>query len=253
MNIKNIDYNAMEEGFIDTDYGEIYFKHNLGTKQKIIMLHGLGGSTRAFAKFVDILPNDLDIYLIDLLGHGKSAKPKINYSVKAQTNILNNFINIKNYKDFYLFGHSYGGMVALKYILSFGIENLKGIILEDCAGLKESGNISEAYKQNMLKKALEFNNEEYVIESIINQDDDVSENDLKLLSKLDIQCLILWGENDMIVNKKYGEILNRTIKNSEFKIIENADHEPHYTNREKTKVILLEFINKVFLNINNKK
>ncbi len=235
-----INYSEMEDGFISTTYGKIYFKHNPGTKQRLMLLHGLGGTTKAYAKFIENLPYDLDIYVIDLLGHGKSDKPKIDYTIEVQAAALNEFIKSINYGEFYLFGHSYGGLISIKYIIEFGSDRIAGVILEDSAGLRESENITEAYKQNMIKKALEFNNDRYVMESIMQQDNEVKDTDLK---KIDgVKCLIIWGEKDNIINKSYGQKLNNIIKSSELQIIDNADHEPHYTNIEGTKHVLLDFI-----------
>ncbi len=235
-----IDYNSMGEGFISTTYGKLYFKHNPGTKQRLMLLHGLGGTTKAYAKFIENLPVDLDIYIIDLLGHGKSDKPKIDYTIEVQAAALNEFIKNIGYSKFYLFGHSYGGLISMKYIIEFGSDRLTGLILEDSAGLRESENTTETYKQNMIKKALEFNNDRYVIENIMLQNNEIDDGDLKKISK--VKCLIIWGENDDIINKTYGQRLNSAIENSELRIINNANHEPHYTNIEDTKHVLLDFI-----------
>lgn len=237
-----IDYNSMKEGFIDTAYGRIYFRHNPGTKQKLILLHGLGGTTRAYAKFAAELPADLDVYILDLLGHGKSDKPKIEYTAYAQAEALNEFIKGIDYRGFYLFGHSYGGLISMRYAIDFGSECLAGLVLEDSAGLKEPENTTESYKENMVKKALEFNNDRYVIESIMRQSNELDDADLKKIGNKEIRCLIIWGENDDVISKSYGQKLNSILKNSELKVISNANHEPHYTNAEKTKQALLGFI-----------
>ena len=244
-NINQINYDKMEEGFIKTDFGNMYFKHNESKDQhiKIIMIHGLGGTTKSFAKLIDNLPNDIDIYLIDLLGHGNSDKPKIKYSIDIQVTALSQFIEKTKYSNFYLLGHSYGGFVALKYLLNFGTEKIKALILEDSAGLKEVNEEAKNYKKNMLKKALEFNNEKYVIESIMNQNNELDDSDLQKLDLINIKCLILWGENDKIIDKSYGQALNKYIKGSDLEIIKNAEHVSHYSNAAEVKNLLLKFIN----------
>jgi Predicted hydrolases or acyltransferases (alpha/beta hydrolase superfamily) len=98
-------------------------------------------------------------------------------------------------------------------------------------------------KKHSLKKALEFNNEKYVIESIMNQNNELDDSDLQKLDLINIKCLILWGENDKIIDKSYGQALNKYIKGSDLEIIKNAEHVSHYSNAAEVKNLLLKFIN----------
>lgn len=243
--MKTIEYNKMEEGFIKTKYGNIYFKHNKGTSKKIIMLHGLGGTTESFAKLVNSIQNNIDIYLIDLLGHGNSNKPKIDYSINVQINILNKFIKKIKYTNFYLLGHSYGGFIALKYLLEFGTKELKGLILEDSVGLKEYFDLMQLEKNfinNNLDYALKFKtNKRFVIKSILQN---LKDSGLVNLSYLNKPTLILWGEEDNIIKLEFAKKFKSEIKESSIKIIKKAKHNPHHSHAEQVTSILLDFMNR---------
>ncbi len=243
--MKNIIYNKMKEGFIKTEYGNIYFKHNKGKNKKIIMLHGLGKSTKSFAKLVNNMQNNIDIYLIDLLGHGNSNKPKINYSADIQINILNKFIEKIKYNDFYLLGHSYGGFIALKYLAKFGTKQIKGLILEDSVGLKEYFDLIQLEKNFIEKQvnyALKFkSNKKFVIKSVLQN---LKDSGLINLSYINKPTLILWGKEDDVIKLNFAKKFKSKIKESSIKIITKAQHNPHYSHAEQVSSILLDFISK---------
>ena len=185
------------------------------------MLHGLGKSTESFAKLVNNMQNNVDIYLIDLLGHGNSDKPKINYSIEVQINILNKFIKKIKYNDFYLLGHSYGGFIALKYLAKFGTKQIKGLILEDSAGLKEYFDLIQLEKNfigKQLDYALKFKaNRKFVIKSILQN---LKDSDLIDLSYLNKPTLILWGKEDDVIKLDFAKKFKSKIKKSSIKIIQ---------------------------------
>ena len=244
-NINQINYDKMEEGFIKTDFGNMYFKHNESKDQhiKIIMIHGLGGTTKSFAKLIDNLPNDIDIYLIDLLGHGNSDKPKIKYSIDIQVTALSQFIEKTKYSNFYLLGHSYGGFVALKYLLNFGTEKIKALILEDSAGLKEYYDLvtkDKKFINNRLNDPFHSkSSSKFIMRNILSN---LKNEGLTDLSYVDKPVLIIWGKKDAVIKPYFANKFKSKLKNSKLKIIENAEHIPHYSHFNQVSTILLKFI-----------
>ena len=110
--MKYLNCDDFEDGFSYTSPGALHFKRHPGTKEKIIFIHSLGGKTRDWKRLMDFLPDDLDVYLIDLLGHGESDAPEMDYTIHAQFQAFREFIALQNNGDSYIFGHSYGGWVA---------------------------------------------------------------------------------------------------------------------------------------------
>lgn len=244
----NMDYEKdFEDGFEYTSLGAIHYLHHPGTAQKIIFLHGMGSSTKAWTKLVNYLPEELDIFLIDLLGHGKSDAPEIDYTITAQFQALREFIALQNNGDSYIFGHSYGGWIAAYYASQPCAS--KGIILEDSAGLKEqfdsliqSGKADES-KQNMLKSTLMVNNnKEYVMKSIIEADFKEDQLTGDVLSNIKVETKLIWGSEDELVEANYAQIFNKNIKGSSLEIINGAGHDPHYTNPKEVSEIIINFI-----------
>ena len=199
-----MDYNKdFEDGFEYTSLGALHFMHHPGVKEKIIFLHGVGANTKVWSRLVQCLPDELDIFLIDLLGHGQSDAPAdTDYTVSNQFQALREFIALQNNGDSYLFGHSYGAWIAAYYASQPC--GCKGIILEDAAGLAESfADIPESgveeFKSNMLKSMLAINNnKEYVFRNLIDSDFKEDQLTKELLSSISLKTKIIWGSDDKI-------------------------------------------------------
>ena len=244
-----MDYDKdFEDGFEYTSLGALHYLHHPGTKEKIIFLHGVGSSTKAWKKFVEYLPDELDVFLIDLLGHGESDAPEIEYNVSNQFQALREFVALQNNGDSYIFGHSYGGWIAAYYASQPC--GSKGIILEDSAGVKEhfdsiveSGK-EEEYKESMIRSVMMVSgNKEFVFKSMFDADFR-GEDQLtaELLSTIKTRTAIINGSDDNLVPKEYAQMLHERINGSSLSIINGAGHEPHYTNPKDVADILMRFI-----------
>ncbi|MGC8478680.1 MAG: alpha/beta fold hydrolase [Candidatus Micrarchaeia archaeon] len=226
----------------ETSEGNIYFLHHVPLSstpvKNIVFLHGVGANSHVWKKVVELMPESIGVDLLDLLGHGMSDAPRIDYTVEVQAKALRDFLSSQKVLDAILVGHSYGGWISAYYSSIF--HELGGMLLEDPAGIKEQfddiisqGMVSE-YKSRMLKQLLNMNgNKDYVMESILNEDFAVKyQLSEDTLSKIRTKCALVWGENDELVNPKYAEYLLKWIKGSTLEIIEGAGHASHYTHAQ---------------------
>ncbi len=235
------------EGYANTSAGRLHYLHHSGSGRSIVFLHGLGASARVWQKLMTFLPDSMDVYLLDLLGHGDSDKPHIKYNVNLQVGVLNEFISSLPAKP-YLFGNSYGGWIAARY--ASGKDALPGIMLEDPAGLKQYFLDSKAaigidrYRERMLKNLLAINgNERYVMESILDEDADESLwLDGTELSRISCRCLIIWGSADHVIEARYANALKEGIRGSRLNIIDGAGHDAHYTNPDTVAKLIIDFV-----------
>lgn len=242
-----MDYDKdFESGFEQTSLGAIHYLRHKGYGNKMIFLHGFGASTLTWKRLVAFLDEGLDITLIDLLGHGESDAPKIDYTISAQFQALREVISLQNNGDSFLFGNSYGGWVAAYYASQ--PYTCKGIILESPAGLKENfddivaSGKEQQFKEDSLRSAMQYENNEWVLKSIINADFEEDQLTTETLSKIKKPTLILWGSEDTTIDKKYAAMFNSKIKGSELEIMQGVGHVPHYTNPEETAAIIRRFI-----------
>jgi len=100
----------------------------------VILIHGLGASTDIWMHNIPALAEKHRVYALDLVGFGRSDKPKIKYSASYMAAFINDFITALNIKDASLIGQSFGGGVALMYCLRFPGQVQK-LVLADSAGL----------------------------------------------------------------------------------------------------------------------
>ncbi|MDE1834663.1 MAG: alpha/beta fold hydrolase, partial [Candidatus Micrarchaeota archaeon] len=192
----NIDAD-FDSAFFETKYGKLHYKHHDGNTTPIVFLHGLAASVKSWTRLVEFLPDSLDIYLVDLIGHGMSEAPKIEYTLKMQYEILCDFIKRAVGRPTVLFGHSYGGWLAAYYA---AYNDAEGLVLESPSGLREFMENRKIYNtgyiEHMVKRALTLNPREYVLRSTLNADNSGMLLDAGVLSMIKCKCLIVWGSGD---------------------------------------------------------
>lgn len=243
-----MDYESdFEEDYFNHGVGKIHFKHHKGSTRTAIFIHGLASNMRTWIKLAKYLDPKLDIYLIDLLGHGESDAPDVEYSVKLNVEIVKSFIESQEIEKCTLYGHSYGGWIAANCAQSD--KSIKGLILEDSAGLQ--GFVSDrvdadpSYKTDLIKKSLMLNPREHVVTSLVHADNTkymLTEGKLKMIN---IPTLILWGAKDESIDVRYAKSFKRYLKDSTLEIIHDSGHTPHYTHPKEVAEILNRYLPKI--------
>jgi pimeloyl-ACP methyl ester carboxylesterase len=113
----------------------------------VVLIHGFGASMRWFDDVVPLLPRDLRIVRIDLLGHGGSEKPRDGYSMENQADIVAQAMERLGIRRAAVVGHSMGGAVGtalverhpeqVTQLMMIGTspddENLEGGLVENAA------------------------------------------------------------------------------------------------------------------------
>ncbi|HVA82843.1 MAG TPA: alpha/beta hydrolase [Candidatus Aquilonibacter sp.] len=245
-----MDYDTdFNEGYVHSSFGRIYYRRHKTEGKKLIFLHGLGGTTKAWAKLMKFIPPEFDVSLIDLLGHGKSdAPPGIDYKISDQVQALTEFIADQNNRESCIIGHSYGGWVAA-YYASYPY-TASSFVLADSAGLEEEEEAltkmpdGHNSKEDFLKELMEYGNKENVMRSILEASRKEELTD-KILSGISKPTLIIWGNEDRRVDVDYASIFSRKIKGSKIEIIEGAGHNPHYTHPEIFAKLVVDFVTSV--------
>ena len=121
-------YENLEDGYVQTALGKLHYRRHRG-ERTIVFLHGFGANMKAFKRLSELLPDQLGFCLVDLLGHGESEAPRIEYTVGKQAQAVKELLQSLDLQDSYLFGHSYGGWITAS--IAQGNYKGRGIILED--------------------------------------------------------------------------------------------------------------------------
>ena len=228
------------------------FKSSLGTVSylertgtlPVIFLHGLGGTGNSWMKLSHFVHEELGLYFLDLLGHGKSEKPSIEYTIDAQETVIDEFVSSQGFDEISLMGNSYGGWIAMRYSLDKHLPT--HLVLEDSAGINMTfGELGEEYRNNFVKAIVENNslNTETVIGNIVKNNSNPAWKMKEIeLKKLSAKTLIIWGEEDKVISIDYGRKLREMIPGSKIVELEGAGHVPHFEFPERVAKILNTFL-----------
>ncbi|MEG4349836.1 alpha/beta fold hydrolase [Microcoleus sp. LAD1_D3] len=99
----------------------------------LLLIHGFGASTDHWRKNISGLSKDFEVWAIDLIGFGRSAKPELQYSGDLWRDQLHDFITTIIGRPAVLAGNSLGGYAAL-CVAAQRPESAAGLILINSAG-----------------------------------------------------------------------------------------------------------------------
>jgi proline iminopeptidase len=152
---KKIDEKGVK--FISVSNGKYkVFTQKIGDgKIKLLLLHGGPVNTHEyFENFPENLKNEgIEVYYYDQLGSYYSDQPN-DTTIWNEYNLIEQVEEVRkglNLKNFYLLGHSWGGMLAQLYAAKYS-KNLKGLILSNTPA-----QIRDTAKLNVSKRALTTN------------------------------------------------------------------------------------------------
>ena len=126
-------------------------------RQRLLLLHGgPGGTHEYFEAFDSFLPNaGIEFYYYDQLGSAYSDQPE-DTDLWALPRFVEEVEQVRQALDldrdnFYLLGHSWGGILALEYALKYQ-QHLKGLVISNMMASCPAYN---AYAHNVLMPAMD--------------------------------------------------------------------------------------------------
>jgi pimeloyl-ACP methyl ester carboxylesterase len=105
-----------------------------GSGPALVLLHGIGNNCQTWAPVIDRLAETHTVIAPDLLGHGKSDKPRGDYSVAAFANGVRDLMSVLDIERATVVGHSLGGGIALQFAYQFP-ERCERLVLVSSGGL----------------------------------------------------------------------------------------------------------------------
>lgn len=94
-----------------------YFEEGQG--ETVIFIHGIGQAMYTFRKNVRVLSEHCHVISIDLLGHGLSDKPDIDYTINDFSKLIVDFMDAMNIEKAALLGFSTGAIIALDVAIKY--------------------------------------------------------------------------------------------------------------------------------------
>ncbi len=125
-----------------------------GKGEHLLLIHGLGSSTRDWEEQVPIFAQKYQVITIDLRGHGKTDKPKGPYSMRIFAEDIAELLKKLGIKTTHVLGISLGGGIAFQFAVDYP-ELVKSLIIVN-AGIEISVDSFkmklEAFKRTFIVK-----------------------------------------------------------------------------------------------------
>lgn len=125
-----------------------------GSGPVLLLVHGMAGSSSTWRFVLPALAEHFTVVAPDLPGHGRSAKPRGDYSLGAFANNLRDLLVALGHERATLVGQSLGGGIAMQFAYQFP-ERCERLALVSSGGLGQ--------EVNPLLRALTLPGAEYVL------------------------------------------------------------------------------------------
>jgi pimeloyl-ACP methyl ester carboxylesterase len=241
-------------------------------KPKVILLHGLGGSTANWAMNTVPIAQNFHVIALDQVGFGKSDKPALKYRLGTYADFLDKFMAELKVEKASLVGNSMGGWVAGLMAIKYP-SRVEKLVLADAAGIvPASFSEAQVYQLNnstrdeiranmklIFANPMLQNNEALVdqfmtarvtagdggtinslIESIKRREDLLNDR----LGEIKKPTLIIWGKQDGLLPVADSYTFNKGIAGSELQVFDQCGHVPQFEKAADFNKAVLAFLAK---------
>jgi len=122
-----------EHKFLDI-HGERLAYYDEGQGETVLLIHGMAGSSQTWREILPRLARRYRVIAPDLLGHGRSAKPRTDYSLGAFAVGLRDLLDELEVSAATVVGQSLGGGIAMQFLYQHP-EYCRRLVLISSGGL----------------------------------------------------------------------------------------------------------------------
>jgi pimeloyl-ACP methyl ester carboxylesterase len=95
------------------------FRRSGDGDQLLVLLHGITSTSEAWRRVMPRLAEGYTVVAPDLIGHGRSAKPRGDYSLGAYAAGVRDLLAVLGFEHGTVIGHSFGGGIAMQFAYLF--------------------------------------------------------------------------------------------------------------------------------------
>ena len=213
----------------------------------VVLLHGWGDRLETFDQLTNTLSADYEVIRLDLAGFGKSQPPNGSWGLDEYAQYVATFLKKIDVSPFAILGHSNGGAVAVKAVVT-GRTAPEKLILLSSAGIRNTKNARKfawrvAAKTGKSAAAILPKNIQRSLRARLYQSagSDIMvaphmEETFKRIVAEDIQVeaamlqlptLIINGSSDEATPLQFAQIFHSAIENSQLVVLNDAGHFAH--------------------------
>lgn len=252
---------------------------SLGEGSPVVLLHGFMDTLESWRGNMNLLGQRHRVVALDMLGFGCSERIlQPAYSLKEQSRVLAEFLDLQGIERAAIVGHSLGGALAAQFAYDYP-NRVERLVLEDAAvylrvprvsslvgriprfiprgmiglysmnpvaikaGLMNAfGDPSRIEEESIASRARGFRVRD-TAEALMWMLDSPRDSDLPgSAGQLNVPTLVIWGEKDRVLPMSHGRRLQRDLPNARLVILEGAGHLPHEEMPEKVNQLLDGFL-----------
>lgn len=246
----------------------------------VVLVHGFSVPSFIYDPTFEFLSKQgFHVLRYDLFGRGFSDRPKLEYDIHLFVKQLKELLDKLNFKKIHLVGLSMGAPITAKFVEQYPQYVSKHILIDPCGakpiefskllklvkipmvgelllGLFGSGSMVKSVADDLFTPELvEHFQKKYsvqmqyrgfkraILSTMRNKMLDSFIEVYEKIGKLNKPTLLFWGRQDATVPFEHSELILKAIPHTEFHVIENCGHIPHYEKPTEVNPILLKFLN----------
>ncbi len=237
-----------------------------GEGEPVVFLHGWLTDLETMKPISTNLVKTHKVYLVDVVGFGKSSLPKEPLNSQDFAEFLKEFLEKLDIKNPVLIGHSNGGRIIINAV-GKNMVKAKKIVLIDSAGIKPKRSVGYYIKVTVFKTGKLFLNllpntkgikefKERLRGKVGSSDYKASPTVLKdtmkiilnedvkeLLPNIKVPTLLIWGGMDKSTPISDAKIMEKLIPNAGLVEYPYGTHFSYLENVENCKLVLDSFLN----------
>jgi pimeloyl-ACP methyl ester carboxylesterase len=207
--------------------------------EDLILVHGLSGSSRWWARNIPELARRYRVFIPDLIGFGRSPRPRGRLpSIGELSDVLAEWIRRVGRPEAHVIGHSMGGQLAI-HLAAEHPEQVSSLVLVDAAGIPRpitprtvvrfAREIAPVWRWGDLSFVPVIVGDAWTAgpRTLLQAIGHILKDDVRpLLGRIRAPTLVLWGEKDSWVPLEHGEEMHAGIAGSRFEVLPRAAHNP---------------------------
>lgn len=225
----------------------------------VLLMHGWGQNKEMMDLIAEHLAAHFKVYNFDLPGFGESDEPSETWGSLEYAEFIHKFCEKKKIEDPIIIAHSFGCRIALQYAYRYKVHKM---CLTGAAGVRDDRGVDyylkvysyklgkkimslkplNKYKDKLMKNAgsTDYKNTSGVMRSTFVK---IVNEDLKpLLSDIDTETLLVFGENDEATPVSKGKLMEKLMPDAALVVFENDDHFAYFHQWQRFNMVLDAFL-----------
>ena len=273
-------YTNEQSNFITIDGVEVHYRDegNKNDSTPLVLIHGTSSSLHTWDSIVPVLSDKKRIIRLDIPAFGLTGpNPKRDYSIDFYNQFIDTFLQALGIQQYSIAGNSLGGSIAWNQAIRYP-NKVKQLILINSGGYpkkNEKGNIGfklastpvvgdalmKFTPRSIIKKSIEdvYSDKSKVSDDLVQRYFDLLLRAGNRQATLDIfkqrkpggsekikniqtPTLIIWGEDDQLIDVSNAYLFQKDIRNSQLIIIPKTGHVPMEENPKQVLLAIASFL-----------